>query len=108
MIPSGVVNNVLGPPNVTPGEGPGLNGVDYCGKSLYIDLNELQNYRRGRDPGPAIRPQPIQPKEEETRRTAKSILLTEDVLSMSFSSLSRHSYYDLEPDLIQVRKLSKL
>ena len=67
--------------------------VDVCGKSLYIDLNELQTYRR--DPQPKV--------EEATRKNAKSILLTEDVLSVSFNAISsRHSYCDLEPDLIQV------
>jgi hypothetical protein len=45
--------------------------------------------------------------EEATRKNAKSILLTEDVLSVNFNALSsqRHSYCDrtdLEPDLIQV------
>ena len=67
--------------------------IDVCGKSLYIDLNELQTYRR--DPQPKV--------EEPTRKNAKSILLTEDVLSVSFNTKSsRHSFCDLEPDLIQV------
>ena len=66
--------------------------VDVCGKSLYVDLNELENYRRNT---------PL--KSEATRKNAKSILLTEDVLSLSGRTLSpRHSYCDLEPDLIQV------
>jgi hypothetical protein len=73
--------------------------VDMCGKSLYIDLNELQTYRRDQ-------PQPQPKVEEATRKNAKSILLTEDVLSVNFNALSsqRHSYCDrtdLEPDLIQ-------
>ena len=69
--------------------------IDVCGKSLYIDLNELQTYRRDPPPQPKI--------EEATRKNAKSILLTEDVLSVSFNALSsRNSYCDLEPDLIQV------
>ena len=92
---------------------PESSAVDVLGKSLYVDLNQLSTLRRPSAPvvaPPASRrTRCFEP--ESTRSGAKSILLTEDVLSVSdYSSLtalrpSRYSFCsqgDLEPDLIQV------
>ena len=93
---------------------PESSAVDVLGKSLYVDLNQLSTLRRPSAvpvvaAAPARRTRCFEP--ESTRSGAKSILLTEDVLSVSdYSSLtalrpSRYSFCsqgDLEPDLIQV------
>ena len=92
------------------------NAVDVLGKSLYVDLNQLSTLRRPSAPAaaPPAQRQSRCFEPESTRSGAKSILLTEDVLSVSdYSSLtalrrpSRYSFCsqpsgDLEPDLIQV------
>ena len=66
--------------------------IDFLGQSVYVDLSQLSSIRK-------------QPKQEEIRNDAKSILLTDEVLLGATARQPRLSYCqqsDLEPDLIQV------
>ena len=82
--------------------------LEFCGNSVYVDLNELSTRHHARHSAIV----------EPTIPGAKSILLTEDNLSnyVDYSKIRQKRRYstDLEPDLIQVlfhsveKKLSTL
>ena len=70
--------------------------LEFCGNSVYVDLNELSTRHHARHSAIV----------EPTIPGAKSILLTEDNLSnyVDYSKIRQKRRYstDLEPDLIQV------